>query len=223
VTPIGPLGKIMQLTYGVLIPQSTVANIMTAQITSSSAASSADLLNDLKSGYLLGADPRRQFIAQLSGTVTGTIAMVGGFYILVPDATFLNGVGDAAPQFPAPAAQAWKAVAEVFKFGLANMHPVHQQAIAVGLAVGAVLVLLEVALPRARKWLPSPTGLGLGMVIPGLSPVSFFIGAVLAWLWQRSSPKTADDYLIPVASGIIAGVSIVGVVVAFLNNVVLAQ
>jgi len=223
VTPIGPLGKIMQLTYGVLIPQSTIANIMTAQITASSAASSADLLNDLKSGYLLGADPRRQFIAQLSGTVTGTIAMVGGFYILVPDATFLNGVGDAAPQFPAPAAQAWKAVAEVFKYGLANMHPVHQQAIVLGLWLGAVLVVLEVALPKARKWLPSPTGLGLGMVIPGLSPVSFFIGALIAWLWQRSSPKTADDYLIPVASGIIAGVSIVGVIVAFLNNVVLAS
>ncbi len=222
ITPIGPLGKIMQLTYGVLIPQSTIANIMTAQITASSASSSADLLNDLKSGYLLGADPRRQFIAQLSGTVTGTIAMVGGFYILVPDATFLNGVGDAAPQFPAPAAQAWRAVAEVFKYGLANMHPVHQQAIVLGLWLGAVLVVLEVALPRARKWLPSPTGLGLGMVIPGLSPVSFFVGALIAWLWQRSSPETADDYLIPVASGIIAGVSIIGVIVAFLNNVVLA-
>jgi len=222
ITPIGPLGKIMQLTYGVLIPQSTIANIMTAQITASSAASSADLLNDLKSGYLLGADPRRQFIAQLSGTVTGTIAMVGGFYILVPDATFLNGVGDMPPKFPAPAAQAWKAVAEVFKHGLANMHPVHQQAIMLGLWIGAVLVVLEIALPKARKWLPSPTGLGLGMVIPGLSPVSFFVGALIAWLWQRSSPKTAEDYLIPVASGVIAGVSIVGVIVAFLNNVVLA-
>jgi uncharacterized oligopeptide transporter (OPT) family protein len=222
ITPIGPLGKIMQLTYGVLIPQSVVANIMTAQITASSAASSADLLNDLKSGYLLGADPRRQFIAQLAGTVTGTIAMVGGFYVLVPDATFLNGVGDAAPKFPAPAAQAWKAVAQVFQHGIANMHPVHQQAIWVGLMIGAVLVLLEVALPKARKWLPSPTGLGLGMVIPGLSPVSFFLGALGAWMWHRFEPRTAETYVIPVASGIIAGVSIVGVVVAFLNNVVLA-
>ena len=85
-----------------------------------------------------------------------------------------------------------------------------------------MLVLLEVALPKARKWLPSPTGLGLGMVIPGLSPVSFFLGALGAWMWHRFEPRTAEDYVIPVASGVIAGVSIVGVVVAFLNNIVLA-
>ena len=108
ITPIGALGKITQLTYGVLIPQSTTANLMTASITSGSAASSADLLNDLKSGYLLGANPRQQFLAQLSGIFAGTIASVAGFYILVPDATALLGDGSgAAPKFPAPAAQAW--------------------------------------------------------------------------------------------------------------------
>lgn len=129
ITPVGAMGKIMQLTYGVLIPQSMTANLMTASITASSAGSSADLLNDLKSGYLLGANPRRQFMAQFLGIFGGTLATVTGWYLLVPDATVLTGVGEMAPKFPAPAAQAWKAVAEVFKHGLANMHPMHQQAI----------------------------------------------------------------------------------------------
>ncbi|PMY18170.1 peptide transporter, partial [Pseudomonas sp. FW305-3-2-15-A-R2A1] len=74
VTPTGAMGKIMQLTYGVLMPQAVTANLMTAAITSGSASASADLLNDLKSGYLLGANPRRQFIAQFSGIITGTLA-----------------------------------------------------------------------------------------------------------------------------------------------------
>jgi hypothetical protein len=150
ITPIGAMGKIMQLTYGVLIPQSTTANLMTASITSSASGASADLLNDLKSGYLLGANPRRQFVAQISGLLSGTIATVIGFHMLVPNATFLTGDGTTPPKFPAPAAQTWKAVAEVMKHGVANMHPAHQQAIVVGLAIGAILLGLEVALPKIR-------------------------------------------------------------------------
>ncbi len=117
ITPVGAMGKIMQLTFGALIPQSTSANLMTASITASSAGSSADLLNDLKSGYLLGANPRRQFVAQFMGIFAGTLATVGGFRLLVPNAEVLG-----SAQFPAPSAVAWKAIADVFKLGFANMH-----------------------------------------------------------------------------------------------------
>jgi uncharacterized oligopeptide transporter (OPT) family protein len=221
ITPIGAMGKLMQLSYGVLIPQSTTANLMTASITSNCAASAADLLNDLKSGYLLGANPRRQFLAQLSGVFTGTIATTVGFYLLVPDATVLLGSGDRPPRFAAPAAQSWKAVAEVFKTGLDNMHPVHQQAMVLGAAIGVLLVLAELALPKAKTWLPSSTGLSLGLILPFLNPFSMLLGAVIGWAWTRRSPASAEEYLIPVSSGVIAGVSIVGVLVAFLNNIVL--
>ncbi len=109
VTPMGPMGKITQLTYGILIPQNAVANLVTAGITASSSSSCADLLNDLKVGYLLGANPRRQFIAQLFGVAVGTVATTIGYLILVPDATAITGVDGAEPRFPAPGAQQWKA------------------------------------------------------------------------------------------------------------------
>ena len=223
ITPVGAMGKIMQLTYGVLIPQSTTANLMTASITASASGAAADLLNDLKSGYLLGANPRRQFIAQVSGILAGTIATVGGFYLLVPDATALTGVDGRAPAFPAPAAQTWKAVADLFKHGFANMHPMHQQAILVGLVIGAVLLVIETIAPKNVKgWLPSATGVGLGLILPFQYPLSMFIGAMIAHIWTRRASKSAEDYLVPASAGIIAGVSIMGVLVAFLNNVVLA-
>ncbi len=216
ITPIGAMGKITQLTYGVLIPQSTTANLMTASITASSASASADLLNDLKSGYLLGANPRRQFLAQFLGIFSGTVAMTLGYYLLVPDATALDG-----DPFPAPAAQSWKAVAEVFRTGLANMHPMHREAIAWGLGLGAVMLALERLLPRARPWLPSATGLGLGLILPFQYPFSMLIGAIIAALWTRKSKEHADSYLVPVAAGVIAGVSIIGVIVAVVNNALL--
>lgn len=223
ITPTGAMGKLMQLTYGVLIPQSATANLMTAGITAGAAGATADLLNDLKSGYLLGANPRRQFMAQAAGIFSGTIATVAGFILLVPDATALNGTDTTAPAFPAPAAQAWKAVAEVFRDGIQSMHPMHQQAIVVGLIVGALLVTLETFTPKnVKKWLPSSTGIGLGLILPFQYPLSMFVGAVLTYVWQTANEDSAEDYVVPVASGIIAGVSIVGVLVALANTVLAA-
>lgn len=220
ITPVGAMGKLMQLTYGVLIPQSTTANLMTASITASSAGSAADLLNDLKSGYLLGANPRRQFMAQFLGIFTGTVATVLGFYLLVPDATAMTGVGGAAPQFPAPAAQAWKAVAEVFKMGLANMHPLHKEVMGWGLGLGTLLGILELPQVPAslRKWLPSATGLGLGLILPFQYPLSMLVGAVGAHLWGKRNEEQSETFLVPIAAGVIAGVSLMGVVVAIANT-----
>jgi putative OPT family oligopeptide transporter len=221
ITPTGALGKIMQLSYGVLIPQNVSANLMTAGITAGSSAASADLLNDLKSGYLLGANPRRQFVAQLFGVIPGTIAVVLCYAILVPDATVLTGTPGHDPAFPAPAAQQWMAVAKVFQVGIANLHPMARQAIFIGLVAGAALTLLERAFPKAKKWLPSATGLGLGMVVPFYQSLAFFVGAILGAVVGRKKGSTTAELVVPVASGMIAGESIVGVVVAALNNFVL--
>ncbi len=70
------MGKIVPLTYGAPMPQSYTANLMTASITAGASREAADPLNDLKSGYLLGAPPRRQFVAQFalpasSGLIAG--------------------------------------------------------------------------------------------------------------------------------------------------------
>jgi uncharacterized oligopeptide transporter (OPT) family protein len=219
ITPVGAMGKIMQLTFGTLIPQNASANLMTASITASSAGSSADLLNDLKSGYLLGANPRRQFIAQFLGIFAGTAATVIGFRLLVPDA---DSIGNT--EFPAPAAVAWKAIADVFRTGIENMHPAHQQMIAWGLGLGAAMVLLEYAAEKAGKkewksFLPSATGIGLGLVLPFQYPLSMLIGAIAAYVWTKRSKKSANLYVVPIAAGLIAGISIMGVIVALLNPV----
>ena len=67
-TPIGAMGKVTQLTFGVLSPGNMNVNLMAANITSGSAIAAADLLTDLKSGYLLGANPRKQFLAQFAAS-----------------------------------------------------------------------------------------------------------------------------------------------------------
>jgi uncharacterized oligopeptide transporter (OPT) family protein len=222
-TPIGPVANLTQLTYGALLPQNATASLATAAITAGAAVSSADLLTDLKSGYLLGANPRRQFVAQFLGIFSGTVATTMAYYLLIPDATAITGTATTPPAFPAPGAQAWLALAKAVQHGLGALPPMAQQGILWASVIAAVLVILETLAPRVQRWLPSATGLGLGFIIPFQYPLSFFIGASVVVLWRWRNKASAESYAIPVSSGFIAGESIVGVVVAAVNNFVIRR
>jgi OPT family oligopeptide transporter len=213
-TPIGAMGKITQLTYGALDPGNVATNLMTASITAGAAGSSADLLTDLKSGYLLGANPRKQFLAQLSGTIVGTLVVVPAFYKLVPNAQILG-----TDRFPAPAAQVWRGVAEVLAHGVHSLHPTARWGMLGGAIVGIILPLLELWFPKHKKYLPSATGVGLALVIPAFNSISMFLGAMIAYAYARTKPQAAETYVIPVASGLIAGESLLGVAVALMGAV----
>jgi OPT family oligopeptide transporter len=212
ITPVGAMGKITQLAYGVLAPTNVTTNLMTASVTAGTAGASADLLNDLKSGYLLGANPRQQFLAQLSGTLIGTLVSVPAFYLLVPTPAALG-----TDRFPAPSAQVWKGVAELLAHGIESLHPWARWGIVIGGLIGIILPLLELAFPKYKQWVPSATGLGLALVIPCFNSVSMFLGALLAYLWTKYNKDHGERYITPVASGIIAGESLLGVVVALLS------
>jgi OPT family oligopeptide transporter len=211
VTPIGALGKVTQLTYGVLAPSNVVTNITTASITASVASSSADLLTDLKSGYLLGANPRKQFLAQLAGTVVGTLVAVPAFYKLVPGPEALG-----TDRFPAPSAQVWKGVAELLSNGVESLHPTARAGMLVGLAVGIVITLLEQAFPKYKPYMPSAMGMGLAFVIPAFNSISMLIGSLIAVGFAKVRPQLAEEYTTPVAAGLIAGESLLGVAVALM-------
>jgi OPT family oligopeptide transporter len=211
-TPAGPLGKIAQLTFGVLLPQQLVANVATACITAGAGTSAADLMMDFKTGHLLGVQPRQQFLAQLAGCVVGTVVMVPAFYTLVPDASALGGA-----TFPAPAARVWRGVAEALANGLGALHPTARLAVVVAAAVGVIVTVVDDKLPQSRRFLPSPVGFGFAFVLPISSSLSFFLGAVAARLVARRWPAAARTFTLPVAAGGIAGESLVGVAIAWMR------
>jgi len=67
--------------------------------------------------------------------------------------------------------------------------------------------------PRLRKFVPSPTGLGIGILVPFSVVFTMFIGGIIAWIWERLDAKSASIYLVPLASGLIAGEALVAVLV----------
>ena len=208
ITPIGAMGKITQLVYGVLAPSNITTNLMTASITSGAASHAADLLTDLKSGYLLGGNPRKQTISQLFGVLAGTLASVPAYLFVVQR----NPERLGSESLPAPAAKVWAGVAELLAKGIDALPAGAQEAIVVGALLGIVLTLLEEFAPQHwRPWLPSTTGLGIAGVIPAFNSIAMFTGALVAWLVTRYAPKTGETYIVPVSSGLIAGESLVGV------------
>jgi putative OPT family oligopeptide transporter len=212
-TPVGAMGKVTQVMFGAVSPGKMDINLFSANITAASANASADLLTDLKSGYLLGANPRKQFLAQFSGIFIGTVVTVFCFRIMVPDPSVLGG-----NQFPAPAAQAWKAVAIALSKGLEALEKPKVWSIIIGGAIGIILPLIAKLFPKTEKHLPSAAGLGLAWTFHWYYSLLFFLGALIAWGWNKGKPKQAEEFMFPVASGIIAGGSLMGVIMVFWEN-----
>ena len=212
-TPIGAMGKVTQLTFGAINPGNVNLNLMAANITSGAAISSADLLTDLKSGYLLGANPRKQFLAQFSGIFIGTVVTVFAFRALVPSGDVLNG-----QPFAAPSAQTWAAVATALSHGLSALAPLKRWSMLVGAVIGIVLTVLPMVFKKWAKFIPSAAGVGLAWVFEWNASLMFFLGALIAWTVEMKSKKTADEFTYPIASGLIAGGSLMGVALIFWEN-----
>ena len=208
-TPVGAMGKVMQLLFAVISPGNVTHNLMSAGVAANSASSSADLLTDLKSGYLLGANPRKQFIAQFVGIFFGTLAIVPAWYLMIPNAAALE-------KYPLPATQTWVAVARVLSSGIATLPMSARWAILIGGLVGILIPVLEKSFPRARRWMPSAIGLGLGWIVFFSNALAFTIGALIAWVWALFKPANQERYNIPIASGLVAGESLIKALLAML-------
>ena len=156
---------------------------------------------------------RQQFLAQFAGIFVGTVVTVITFAVLVPDAEVLG-----TDQFPAPAAQTWSAVAIALGQGLSSLESVKLWLIFAGSVVGAVLTLAPVLLPKYQEYLPSAAAFGLAWVFHWYYGLLFFLGALVALLLARRKPKLAEEFTLPTASGVVAGGSLMGVVLVFWAN-----
>jgi len=229
ITPIGAMGKLTQLTFGILAPGNREVNLMTAGITGEVASHSANLLQDIKPGYMLGAKPRQQAIGHVLGVLAGAVLSVPVFYLvflkLSPEETFAPAL--AAPyedrinadQYPMPAATIWKAVADVLTQGVHHIKYSAQIAALVGIIIGIVLELLRL---RTKNRFPlSPVGIGLGFVIPFHTCLSMFLGSFIFWLFERGAPdkeSKVNQVVVqnqePICAGLIAGGALMGIAVA---------
>jgi uncharacterized oligopeptide transporter (OPT) family protein len=227
ITPIGAMGKLTQLTFGALARGDKVVNLMTAGITGEVASHAANLLQDIKPGYMLGAKPRQQAVGHVLGIFAGAMLSIPVFYLVflkLPPADLLAqelSVPYAIDeeQYPMPSATVWKAVADVLGEGLHNIKPSAQFAALAGILIGVVLELWR-NLSQNRFPL-SPVAMGLGFIIPFNTCLSMFAGSFLFWIIERlfSSEESSVNQVVvqnqePICAGLIAGGALMGIAVA---------
>jgi uncharacterized oligopeptide transporter (OPT) family protein len=212
VTPTKALGPVTQLVFGVLSPGNLSGNIMSANVTGGIGLHAADLLTTMKTGRLLGASPRAQVKAQLFGVLAGAAIVVPAFSLLIPDPSELGG-----EKWPAPSCLVWAGVSKALSGGVEALHPLAREMAIIAAILGIALALAEkFAPPKLKAFVPSPSGIGIAMVIPGSNAIAMFLGSLTAEALRRKKKDIYDRYVVPVASGLIAGESLMGILVALL-------
>ena len=125
------------------------------------------------------------------------------------------------PSSALPSTRSWEAVARVLTKGIGELPQSAVYAILFGASIGILLPLIERALPpKARKFMPSATGIGLAWVMPFQNAFSFFVGAVIALLWSGAHKKSYEKFNVATASGLIAGESLMAAALAIIATAV---
>jgi uncharacterized oligopeptide transporter (OPT) family protein len=206
--PISAMANVMQAVFAVLAPGHIPINMIGSGMSGTVAANGEHLMQDYRAGKIVGSTNRNLTILQLVGVPVGAVA-VAIAYPLVRAKYGVGGDGGLS----SPISVKWAGFAELLSKGFGALPASALQALVVALILGAVMTVLE-GKPKIARWVPSPTAIGLGMLIPGFAVVPIAIGAVLQAVWQKVSRGTEEVYNIPLASGFITGEALVLLVLA---------
>ena len=167
---------------------------------------SGSLIQDLKVGHILGGTPKKMEIAEIVATITTSFVLVYPMLWLHQANLKMGGIGIGDPKLPAPQAGLMAQLAEGIVGGQMPW----------GLVLFGMCFSLALILMRA----PSPTLIAVGMYLPFETTGAIFVGGCLKWLADRFAKRRGiagpdfDNFGALVASGLIAGESLTGVMLA---------
>ena len=206
----------------------TALALFTTSVVLSIACISNDNLQDLKTGYLVHATPWRQQVALLIGCVVGAIVIAPILEILYNAYGFTGAVPrtnmDPTQVLAAPQATLMTTIAK----GIFS-HNLDWTMILIGLAVGATVIIIDLILAKKKTKFRLPAlAVGLGIYLPPSITLAIFTGSLLSWIVKRQAyakaqklnldPETefkkVDRKASLIASGLIVGESLVGVILA---------
>lgn len=208
--PISALSNLMQGVFGVVAPGSVQANMVASGVTGSIVAESEGLMQSYRTGAMVGSTPRYITYVQLLAVPVGALALSFA-YPLLRDTYGIGG----ETGLQSPISQKWVGFAKLLSQGFGVLHPSALAAFAVSVVLGIAFTLLE----QKREWrpyVPSPTGIGIGMLVPASAVATMFVGGVIDWVVRRRDPEGTSAWLLPLASGFIAGEALIAVLLPLL-------
>jgi putative OPT family oligopeptide transporter len=187
-----------------------VATLGVAAVVCCAACTAGDVCNDLKTGSLVGASPRRQQKMQLAGVLVAAVVMAPVLQLL-HDA---YGIGTRA--LAAPQASLFASLARGFFGGESLPWGLVALGAGLGLVIASVDAILEARASSVRLHLMP---VAVGLYLPFGLAVPIFVGGLIEWSGRRASKASGGGSAarrgVLYASGAVAGEALVGVGVAF--------
>lgn len=181
------------ITRGLGDTAAIISSVMVGAATCMAMSQATDLMLDLKTGYLVGAIPRKQQFGQFMATWLGPVLMVGLLFILH------KAYGLGSDKLPAPQATV---LASMMKGILEGNVPVYKYLAGAGL--GALLSTSGIGGLGIQ--------VGLGFYLPFSIVLTYTIGTVLRMVSDKTKGRHFSEQVgIPIAAGLIIGEGIVGV------------
>jgi putative OPT family oligopeptide transporter len=189
--------------------------LLVTAVVFAAATISNDNLQDLKTGQLVDATPWRQQVALIVGVIAGAAVIPPVLDLLNHAYGFSGAPGvDASRALPAPQAALISALAQGVIQGNLNWN-----LIGAGVLIGVVLIVVDEILRRTTPASLPPLAVGLGIYLPTSVTLMTVVGAVAGWAYDRRADRTANpagarQLGVLLASGMIVGESLVGVLLA---------
>jgi putative OPT family oligopeptide transporter len=171
-------------------------------------------LQDLKTGQLVGATPWRQQVALVLGVIFGALVIPPVLDLLNTAFGFQGVPGAKATALAAPQASIISAISQGLLSGNFDW-----QLIEIGAAIGVVVIIIDEVLRKMKRGALPPLAVGMGIYLPMALTLLIPLGALLGWLYDKwaartSNPEFATRMGVLLATGLIVGESIMGVVYA---------
>ena len=174
-------------------------------------------LQDLKTGQLVDATPWRQQAALIVGVVAGA-AIIPPVLDLLNHAYGFAGAPGVNPEHALAAPQA--ALISALAQGVIQGN-LDWSMIGVGILIGFALIVIDIILRRTSRASLPPLAVGLGIYLPSAVTLMVTVGSVVGWLYDKRAERTANPGAsrqlgVLLASGLMVGESLVGVLLAAL-------
>ncbi|KAI9812257.1 MAG: hypothetical protein M1832_000447 [Thelocarpon impressellum] len=213
--PVSGISKLTQLFFALLIPSrnkhGVLINLIAGAVSESGALQAGDMLQDLKTGHLLGASPRAQFYGQLIGSAVGAVASAFIYRLY-------TGVYEVPGEmFQVPTGFVWVFTARLVT---GDCLPVMAREFAAGAAGLFAIATAARIIGAGKRWHPFIPG-GIAVAVGMYNVPSFTlartIGGLGNWYWCAHLGREETPVIV-LASGLILGEGVVSIV-----NLVLAS
>ncbi|KAF2403747.1 oligopeptide transporter-like protein [Trichodelitschia bisporula] len=214
INPVSGISKITQLLFAFIVPRgdknAIIINLLAGAISESGALQAGDLMQDLKTGHLLGAAPNAQFYGQLIGSTVGAVVSAVVYKLYTDVYTIPNSL------FQVPTAYVWVFTARLVT-GQGLPPAVSEWAIGAGLIFAATTAFRTWARAGGKSrqkflnFVPGGIAVAVGMYNTPSFTLARAVGGVLSWYWTRGKGRS-ETKLVVLASGLILGEGLLSIV-----------